>query len=301
MFLPTILKGQLCNKLTLNMTSGQGKRNELMLLLDYNEERLLHLQGSSTIEKVNRRSKEILNFDTAVESVQGKSAKVHINTLSSYVGFGGGIYIMTDVKRMSATDDFLKMQLKDRKCEVELYEDCRTRKLLEECKCVPWEFPGYQVLPVLKTSKHTKIGLVVLQDLSKCSPKGRDCTERNSGQTFNCKTTCEGIYAGVEWKDEILSSEGDTGPGIKNKAMTELYKEMYERMKEDLQKEMRLMKGNNVQKGEELDKKKYLRLVSEYKNFNKSSCQHFRFNSAPNLTQFSKFQILLHFRVLNMI
>ena len=98
-----------------------------------------------------------------------------------------------------------------------------------------------------------------------------------------------------------MNSEGDNGLGEKNKAMTELYKEMYERMKEDLQKEMRLMKGNNVQKGEELDKKKYLRLVSEYKKFKKSSCQHFRFNSAPNLTQFSKFQILLHFRVLNMI
>ena len=72
-------------------------------------------------------------------------------------------------------------------------------------------------------------------------------------------------------------------------AMTDQYKEMYKRMKEDLKKEMRLTKGNNVQKGEERDKKKYLRLVSEYKNFKKTNCQHFRFNSAANLTQFSKF------------
>ena len=74
-FLPTILEGQLCHELTLNMTSGQGKKNELMLLLDYNEERSLHLPASSTIEKVDRHSKEILNFDTAVESVQGKYIK----------------------------------------------------------------------------------------------------------------------------------------------------------------------------------------------------------------------------------
>ena len=54
---------------------------------------------------------------------------------------------MTDVKRMTATGDFLKMSLKDKKCEVEFFEDCRTRKLLEKCNCVPWEMPGFQVKP----------------------------------------------------------------------------------------------------------------------------------------------------------
>ena len=74
-----------------------------------------------------------------------ENAKIQINTLSPYVGFGGGSYQMSDVKRMTAKEDFLKMPLKDRNCEVELYEDCRTRKLLKECDCVPWELPGVQV------------------------------------------------------------------------------------------------------------------------------------------------------------
>ena len=52
---------------------------------------------------------------------------------------------MTDVKRMTAKEDFLKMELKDRNCEEELYEDCRTRKLLEKCNCVPLEVSGIQV------------------------------------------------------------------------------------------------------------------------------------------------------------
>ena len=52
---------------------------------------------------------------------------------------------MTDVKRMSAKEDFLKMSLKDRNCEVELYEECKTRKLMEGCNCVPWELPDSQV------------------------------------------------------------------------------------------------------------------------------------------------------------
>ena len=38
---------------------------------------------------------------------------------------------MTDVKRMTAKPDFLKMSLKDQKCEVKEYEDCRTVSLAE--------------------------------------------------------------------------------------------------------------------------------------------------------------------------
>ena len=142
-FLPTILEGQLCYKLTLNKTSDKGKKNELMILMDYNEDRSLqpYSNMSSTISSANRT----LNFDTAVESIQGSSAKIQINTLSPYVGFGGGSYQMTDVKRMTAKEDFLKMPLKDRNCEVELYEDCRTRKLFEYCNCVPWEMQSFQV------------------------------------------------------------------------------------------------------------------------------------------------------------
>ena len=52
---------------------------------------------------------------------------------------------MSDVKRMTAKKDFLKMVLKDRNCEIELYEDCRTRKLWEKCNCVPWNVSGIQV------------------------------------------------------------------------------------------------------------------------------------------------------------
>ena len=142
-FLPTILEGQLCYKLTLNETSGQGKRNELMLLLDYNEDR--SLQTSFGKDEADKSSNKTLNFDTSVDSIQGVSAKVHINTLSPYVSFGGEIYMMSVVKRMTAKEDFLKMPLKDRNCEVEQYEDCKTRKLLKECNCVPAEVPGFQV------------------------------------------------------------------------------------------------------------------------------------------------------------
>ena len=142
-FLPTILEGQRYYKLKLNKTSGQGKKNELMLLLDYNEDR--SLQTSSNKRSVLEQADETLNFDTSVESIQGVSAKVQINTLSPYTGFGGGIYTMTVVKRISAKEDFLGMSSIDRHCEIETFEECRTRKLIQECNCLPWEVPRYQV------------------------------------------------------------------------------------------------------------------------------------------------------------
>ena len=136
-FLPTILEGQLCYNLKLNKTrlSGQGKENELMMLLEYNEDR--SLQVSSDRRDAVKSSHKTLNFNTAVESIQGVSAKIQINTLSPFVGFGGGLYVMSVVKRMTAKEDFLQMPL---------YEDCRTMKLMQRCNCVPWELSGYQVM-----------------------------------------------------------------------------------------------------------------------------------------------------------
>ena len=111
-FLPTTLEGQLCYKLKLNKTSGKGKKNELMMILDYNEDRSLQflLRGLvSVMSNLIKSSSQnrTLNFDTAVESIQDPSAKIQIKTLSPYVGFGGGSYQMAAVKRMTAKEDFL--------------------------------------------------------------------------------------------------------------------------------------------------------------------------------------------------
>ena len=34
-----------------------------------------------------------------------------------------------------------------------------------------------------------------------CDEKGRDCIERSSTNTYNCSTTCVGIYADVQQED----------------------------------------------------------------------------------------------------
>ena len=142
-FKPTILEGQLCYKIEVNATSGQGKRNQLMLLLDYSEDRSIYAPMNQAID--NDHSKlDSLNMDDR-EDIDSKEAKIHIGTLSSFKGFGGGTYKMTVVKEMTVTDDFLKMPLVDRKCDIEPFEECRTRKLGEVCNCVHLAAHGKQV------------------------------------------------------------------------------------------------------------------------------------------------------------
>ena len=143
-FKPTILEGQLCYKIQVNSTGGLGSRNGLSLLLDFQHE--LSLQASSKQEwKHDQKLFRELDFG-ASGSLDREAAKVHIDTLSPFKGFGGGNYRMTVVKRMTAKDDFLKMPLNERNCKVELYENCKTTNLLEICGCVPAEVPlMYQV------------------------------------------------------------------------------------------------------------------------------------------------------------
>ena len=114
-----------------------------MLVLDYNEDR--SLQTSSNNNEAHKREflSATMKLGTSAERLHGSSAKVQISTLSPYTHFGGGVYTMSAVKRMTAKSDFIKMPFMDRKCMEELYENCRTRKLLEECNCVPWEVTSY--------------------------------------------------------------------------------------------------------------------------------------------------------------
>ena len=46
--------------------------------------------------------------------------------------------------------------------------------------------------------------------MKKCGPKGRDCIEKYSAETFNCRVTCKGMYADIQhWKDIKMENEKD--------------------------------------------------------------------------------------------
>ena len=251
-----------------------------MLLLDYNDDLSLHVMPTG--ESNGKLSKEKMNFDRAIDRIQSESAKIHINALSPYVGFGGGSYQITDVKRMTATEDFLNMPLKDRNCEVELYENCRTRKLLEECNCVPWEVPGFKV----KHQRRDHYSFNFFQGVDVCNVKGRDCIERSSAKTYNCSTTCMGIYADVQWREMMLETdlvrEKEDSLDIKGKD-EELYKQLA-----DLRLEMKQLWSLGQGRKEEVDKEKYKMMVAEYRKFKARNMRHFKLNVGTNLTAFGE-------------
>ena len=63
------------------------------------------------------------------------------------------------------------------------------------------------------------------QDMQqKCSPEGRDCIKKHSTETFNCSTTCEGIYADVQCTEEREPDEIKTLKITKLIAQYEKYK-----------------------------------------------------------------------------
>mgnify|MGYP001271364736 CR=1 FL=1 len=93
--------------------------------------------------------------------------------------------------------------------------------------------------------------------------------------------TCGGIYADAQWsevvKEELVEQELE---------MDEEVGEEVAKMVKDLKRGMELMKGR---RGDELEKNKYMKLVSEYEKFKKNNVQHFKFSSASNRTAFGQF------------
>ena len=132
-----------------------------------------------------------------------------------------------------------------------------------------------------------------------CGLEGRVCIETNFAKSFNCNTTCEGIYANAfQWvgkniEDEMEDEEtedGETeevvGRKIKGEIGNELDK-LYKQLAE-LKKEMKLMKSIGEERGGELDKEKYKMLIAEYRKFKTKNVKHFKFNFAENSSSFGK-------------
>ena len=126
-----------------------------------------------------------------------------------------------------------------------------------------------------------------------CDPRGRDCIERNSTRSFNCSTTCEGIYADVQWvgkKIEEGVEDEEAKESVERRIKGDVGEELskfYKRFA-DLEKEVKMLKSSGQERGEEEDKEKYKMLVAEYKKFKTKNVKHFRFNSAENSSSFGK-------------
>ena len=135
--------------------------------------------------------------------------------------------------------------------------------------------------------------------MERCNAKGRDCIEKNSAATFNCSTTCVGIYADVIPKSRrIEGAIADVIPdlGAEIKDRDEVLDRIHRRLAE-LERKMSTDEGGLQKvvaeeaigkKGHELDREKYRLLIAEYRKFKSTSIQHFSFSSTETSVPFGK-------------
>ena len=125
-----------------------------------------------------------------------------------------------------------------------------------------------------------------------CGPEGRQCIQKNSANTFNCSTTCQGIYADVQWDKPIIEEEV-----MENLVSNSPERESNERVDIELEKrlafienQIRLLMKNGGTR-EEFDKEEYRMLTAEYRRFKENNVKHLKFNSESASTSFGQEQI----------
>ena len=128
-----------------------------------------------------------------------------------------------------------------------------------------------------------------------CDAKGRDCIENNSAETFNCSTTCSGIYADVQWVgsdiEEEIKDETDELGDLRETVGNDLQKRvaLLERKIMHMERDVGDIVKSTFGKGvEEQDRQKYNRLISEYRKFKRGRFKYFRFNSAADLNAYGR-------------
>ena len=127
------------------------------------------------------------------------------------------------------------------------------------------------------------------QGMNKCDLKGRKCIETSSSKTYNCRTTCVGIYADVQWREMLLEED----KAHKEKNTTSKLQEEGEDTKlhqqlADLRMEMKQLKSQGQGRGEQVDKEKYKMMVAEYRKFKAKTVKHFKLNGRASSNSFGK-------------
>ena len=96
-----------------------------------------------------------LTFES--QTVDKNAVRIYLNTLTSFSDFRAGRYVMTGLKKMTGTPEFLKLDDQDRKCQIEPMEECFNKALIEEvkkeCGCVPWALSSVVKVRILNVTR----------------------------------------------------------------------------------------------------------------------------------------------------
>ena len=88
------------------------------------------------------RGKKETQYELTQPDSDTTSFRVYVNTLESFTGNQAGSYALSSLKKMTVTDNFMELDQEIKNCDVEIYEECNTRRYLDavqrKCGCVPW-------------------------------------------------------------------------------------------------------------------------------------------------------------------
>ena len=120
-FEPSLINGRLCYSLKdqLKGKTRHGKKNGLMLMIDPGQ-----------------------IMDNQNDDEASSSFELYLHTLSGFSGFRAGSYALNSLKQMTGTPGFMSLPDHQKRCHIELVEDCQRSKfvsqLQEKCGCIPW-------------------------------------------------------------------------------------------------------------------------------------------------------------------
>ena len=171
-FQPTVLEGQLCYALNLTSIGTEkaktGQRNGLTIFIDQGTANVSQNKSGLFID----RKEGITKLDLELSEDDDNSARIYLNTLSSFTDSRVGSYAMSSLKKMTGTDSFLAQTEEQKNCRIQTQEDCQAERYLDnvqrECGCVPWALRSALTKQVFTQTRRYS----PLRRLSSCSCGG---------------------------------------------------------------------------------------------------------------------------------
>ena len=153
-FQPTQMRGQLCYSINSTSLAGlqsqTGVDNSLVFFLD-----LSGMGGRRpTKKKYNPEDKHTIEKlvlgDTKTKQ---REPTIHIGTMTRFKDYNTGVFKMSALKTISGSESFKALPQNMRECDLELFEDCYNRGVMEDvqkqCGCIPWFFSPVQESKVI--------------------------------------------------------------------------------------------------------------------------------------------------------
>ena len=174
-FEPTLFDGKLCYSLDVAKLSRQstkaGQTQGLSLLIDPYPDHL----GSGNKQKGS----------------EPQPFEMYIHTLEEYTANEVGAYAMRNLKRMTATDNFVQLPDLQKRCQVHNIVECQTKQFLDRvkgnCNCIPWAL----------ITKNTGGG-------DACGPDMESCVAEQKLRDESCLVPCAGLYADITEENFLL-------------------------------------------------------------------------------------------------